>query len=277
MMELTGIDETNRSWFEPLLFLDGADPDEIQILAGMIEDGSPAAAAALGVDKSRRIGRILSIYTRPDLRRRKAASRLMEALDTLARQYDLSRLECFYTDSMTGLDPFLRARGFTTYGEKQVESYRLADLLASKKIRIRMEEAASVVVKSLGQLEQEQRTLLSRMLEQEEYGSLPADLDEELSLAAFADGEPYALILSSVGEDERPRVLVRLLASFVYSVSAAMSLMTEWLSMVSARFGTEADISFYAVNPGVSSFLEALELPPPRLEERVRYAEKLCL
>ena len=97
-MELTGIDSTNKSYFEPLLFLNGVDSDETLFLLGVIHADSPVAAAAFGIDMKRRVGRIVSIYTRPDMRRKKAANMLMGSIDTLAKHYRLVRMECFYTE-----------------------------------------------------------------------------------------------------------------------------------------------------------------------------------
>ena len=270
-MELTGIDKTNRSYFEPLLFLNGADPEEIQILAGVIEGGSPVAAAALGVDESQKTGRIVSIYARPDMRRKKAGSMLMQALHTLSKEYGLTRMECFYTDGMAGLDPFLRAHGFMTYGKRRSESYRLGDLLVLERVRAVRQGKSPVPVLDLKSANLFQKKLLNETLVQEGYGPLPKDLDEELTMAAY-DEDSGAVILCSVDEGEKPRVMIRLLASFTNSPIMMIGLMIEWLNKVEARFGQDAILSFYAVSPKISAFMGSLGTP--KEGQQAFYGEK---
>ena len=257
-MELTGIDKTNQSYFEPLLFLDGADPGEIQILAGVIHGGSPVAAAALGVDLARKTGRIVSIYTRPDMRRQKAGTMLMKSLEILSRQYKLDRMECFFTEKMKGLDPFLRAYGFMTGRKKSSESCRMSDLLSNKRIRFMMNEKQSIRVRDFGAIERQQINVLNNMLAEDGYSPIGQDFDKELSLVAFLEGEPSAVILCSADHSGKPEVVVRLLASFAKSPIVIPELLAAWLNVMTAAYGTDATIRFYSVNPGISSFVRSL-------------------
>ena len=271
-MELTGIDDTNRAYFEPLLFLGGADPKEIQILAGVIDGGSPVAAAAFGVDKLRSTGRIVSIYTRPDMRRNKAGSMLMQSLFALAGYYHLSRMECFYTDGIVGMDPFLRAHGFETFGKRRAERYQVGSLLAMKSVRARLMKGGAVPVIDLKSATPIQKSTLIKKMKREDYGPLPEDTDEELSLIALEGGVPSAVILCSADEAPKPMVAVHLLLSFEESTLVVIDLLTEWLNVIVARFGSNATISFYATEPKVSSFLHSIAVPQPG--QMMRYGEK---
>ncbi|GEM_PF-5100921 len=85
------------------------------------------------MDHPRRLGRIASIYTRPDKRGCGVAQKLLSSLTIAAKSLRLTDLECFYTDAMTGLDDFLKSQGFITLQKNYRESYALADLYASKK------------------------------------------------------------------------------------------------------------------------------------------------
>ena len=271
-MELTGIDKTNRLYFEPLLFLGTTDPEEIQILAGVIEEGSPAAAAALGVDLTRKTGRIVSIYTRPDMRRRKAGAMLMEALFKLAGAYSLNRMECFFTEGMNGLLPFLEAQGFRTGEKQKAEGYRMADLIKKKRIRSILRMNLPVTVRNLESIKQQQRDFLTEKLKQEGYGRLPENLDEELSVVVLKDGMPCAALLCSLEEGEKPKIRIQLVVSFAKSLTVLMGLMAEWMNIMMAQFGTEADLGFYAANPKVSAVLA--RLAKPTSGQQVCYAQK---
>lgn len=272
-MELTGIDSTNKSYFEPLLFLNGVDSDETLFLLGVIHADSPVAAAAFGIDMKRRVGRIVSIYTRPDMRRKKAANMLMGSIDTLAKHYRLVRMECFYTENMTGLDIFFQRKGFETYKKNSTESFDISDLLSSKPIQQMLDNRKpSTAIQKIEMIEGHQKNALAKKLESNGYGSNSQGFDDDISMVILNKDDCNAAILCSANSSEKPIITVQLLVSFSDNPSVTMRLLIEWLDLIMKRYGEETQIDFYSVNPSVTSFVHSISTPKPGVH--VYYGEK---
>ncbi|MBR1629897.1 MAG: hypothetical protein IJ679_11645, partial [Lachnospiraceae bacterium] len=169
-------------------------------------------------------------------------------------------------------DPFLRAHRFLTGRKKSSESCRMSDLLSDKRIRSLMNEKQTIRVCDFGKVERQQIQVLDKMLREGGYGSIGQDFDKELSLVAFLDGEPSAVILCSADHSGKPGVAVRLLASFAKSPVVVLELLAAWMNVMTAAFGTDATIRFYSVNPSVSSFVRSFVVSEPG--PYVLYGEK---
>jgi N-acetylglutamate synthase-like GNAT family acetyltransferase len=272
-MELTGINSTNQSYFDPLLFLDGEESDDVLILLGVIHAESPVAAAAFSIDVKGKVGRIVSIYTRPDMRRKKAATMLMNSIDVLAKHYKLLRMECYYTDNMNGLDAFFKARKFDTHQKNNVESVGVSDLLSNKPIQQMLNnKKPSSSVQKIGLIETNQKEALRKKIESNGYGSVGKGIDEDISMVALPRDECTAAILCSAETLETIIVTVMLLVSFTDNPSVTMGLLIEWIDLIVKQYGEEAQIDFYSVNPSVTSFIHSLATP--KADVHVMYGEK---
>ena len=137
----------------------------------------------------------------------------------------------------------------------------MSDLLKKKRVRSILRRDLPVSVIDLKSTGRKQRNFLLQKLKEGDFGQLPDNLDEELSVVALNTDMPCAALLCSLEEGKKTRVKVQLLVSFANSPVVLMGLVVEWMNKLVDHFGTDADLSFYAANPKVLTLLERIAKP----------------
>lgn len=268
-MQLTGIDDTNRDFFAPILFVEDKEDYEELIEAGVIEDGMPIAAAAIAVDFNGHTARLITIYTVEAYRRRGAAGMMLQSLLKAAKACEAPRLDVYYTDAMGGVEELMLKTSFSTFAKGEEEIFALEDIKNNERIKSQLGKKPPYDIISFSGVDQRNRTEIDNQLKRYRLGSLAENPNEELSYVAFNAGKPVAVMFCDrVGETVVPTVMVELLASFGTDVKALMGIFIH--SFASFEASGIKELTFFAADPRVSVFVKAIT--EGRKGQKLRYA-----
>lgn len=256
-MILTGIDDTNRSFFQPILFVSDLEEKEELIEAGVICDKLPVACGAIAIDAETKLARLISIYTLENYRRQGAAKMVLNALCKAAKAINVPRLDAYFTDEMDGISQLLKSFDFEVTKKGCQETYLLSDLIQNERVSSYLKKELSYDIKSFDILSEGEKKDVEKHLELHDFNVIYGEVEDSMSFVGYKNEKPTAVMLCSILKGEKKTsVMIDLVASFGMDVTALISLFTYGL-LTFEKAGVE-QLSFYAANPSISAFVERL-------------------
>ena len=197
---------------------------------------------------------------------------MLDAFEKAAAAAEMDRLECFYTDTMEGIPEFLQKEGYELWENGRAESYPISSIFSLKKVSAYLDRDPVCDVKPLKAMDAAEKKDLAEKMEEFEFGTIPADPDEELSCVALEDGEPVGVLFAHVEESGtlaqgKPVVTIDFLGSFSPYDSSTIELCLAVLEEAQADY-KDARLRFYAANQKVAEFVSGF------LE--AEYGERIC-
>ncbi len=260
-MELTGIDNTNREYFKPLMFGEHSDGPSANIIeAGVIEGGSPVSAAVLEVDWKTKNAIITSVYTLEKHRGKGAARMAVEALIKAAKALKMNTLTCYGTSGMNGLYEFLHAMGFDLFLDGDEEVYSVSDLMSSERVKRFLTKDYNTDVSKLGELNEPQKDDIRKKLDTYPPIGIDESTDNELSMAVMNEMVTTDLtkaVLITSREEEDVSASVDFVAAFTSNLMDVAALFVKFFKGVSENPDLKT-ISFLPVNPQIEQFIGSM-------------------
>ncbi len=205
-MHITRITENNRGYFDNLCPEDMLEDDGLIFLGAISDEGE--ASALLAVSISGNMAHIEWLYTAPDMRRRRAATELVEVLAEIAEDNDLEGVDISFEDEDDGMEEFLIETGFLTGESTDIYEIPVSDIINSPETERAVETRDELAKKGLklGTVLLEDARVMLRTAGYLENGGADVDLTDitpDISVALTDDrGDIRACIIMRDSDED---------------------------------------------------------------------------
>ena len=132
-MVITRINDTNKDLFDSMLFMENHTLGVPVIMVGVIENQTPAGAAAIEIDGE--VGRIISIFIKEEYRKQGTGKAMIERFKNLGEALGVKYLEADFVPEEEGVKELLESENFILFRGNSYNYIMLDELVKSPRIK----------------------------------------------------------------------------------------------------------------------------------------------